>query len=266
MNGNTKVIVLDAETTGTDKRIDQVIELCIQQGLFPDKCQHSSKVWRFKPSILIQPEAQAVHGISAADLADCPRFQECASEVRQALEGADVIVGYNVSFDLEMIHAEFARSGQSPLKLTTTVVDAYALWRQMEPRTLKAAHERFAPRASFDNAHSAGADVAATGRVLLGMLRSFGLAGQTWEAIADICEPERKTWVGPSSHIVINEAGEPILNFGKFKGTCVYDADRDYLRWVAGKDFPRHVQDICKASLDTDRAIFMATIETMQQA
>ena len=63
-----RVIVFDCETTGIDVTKDQVIELCIQHGL--DDGAHS-QVWRIKPSTPIAPAAQAVHGISMADLAEC---------------------------------------------------------------------------------------------------------------------------------------------------------------------------------------------------
>src|SRR5687768_10364436 len=42
------VLVFDVETTGTDRRRDQVIELCVQYGL-----SGASKTWRFKPSVSI---------------------------------------------------------------------------------------------------------------------------------------------------------------------------------------------------------------------
>jgi hypothetical protein len=48
------VLVFDVETTGTDRKRDQVIELCMQRGL--SGTDH--KVWRFKPTVAIHPRAQ----------------------------------------------------------------------------------------------------------------------------------------------------------------------------------------------------------------
>jgi len=60
------IIVFDVETTGTDNRRDQVIELCVQFGVDPGS---PSETWRIKPSVEISPGAQEVHGISMEDLA-----------------------------------------------------------------------------------------------------------------------------------------------------------------------------------------------------
>ena len=65
------IIVFDCETTGIDFTRDQVIELCVQHGLGDDA---TSRVWRMKPAVPIHPAAQAVHGITMADLAACPAF------------------------------------------------------------------------------------------------------------------------------------------------------------------------------------------------
>src|SRR5437762_2568268 len=72
-----RIIVFDVETTGTDKRRDQVIELCVQLGLEGGP----SQTWRIKPDVSIHPGAQAVHGISAEDLEFCPRFGQVAAAI-----------------------------------------------------------------------------------------------------------------------------------------------------------------------------------------
>jgi len=99
-----EVLVFDVETTGTDKRRDQVIELCMQFGL-----EGPSRTWRFRPSCPISPGAQAVHGISIEDLADCPTFAECAEEIAAIFTQHEVIVGYNLSFDIDMLQAAHER-------------------------------------------------------------------------------------------------------------------------------------------------------------
>src|SRR5690349_21225889 len=104
--GDDGVIVFDVETTGTDKRHDQVIELCVQYGLDQDGSLLRHRTWRFRPSVPIHPGAQAVHGISMADLEDCPPFAACADEIAQVFAEARVIVGYNLAFDIDMVQAE----------------------------------------------------------------------------------------------------------------------------------------------------------------
>ena len=172
-------------------------------------------------------------------------------EFRRLFEKADVIVGYNVSFDLDMLQAEFQRAKLPPLDLTEKlIIDPYRLWQQMEPRTLQDAHRRFVG-SGFDEAHSADADIAATARVLRSMLKEFKLSGQSWEEVADLCEPERRKWIGTSHHMQWKD-GVPVIAFGKHAGTALHELaagpDSSYLGWMMSKDFPEHVKRICEGA------------------
>lgn len=253
-----KIIVFDCETTGIDFTKDQVIELCVQHGL--DDTAHS-RTWRIKPSVPIHPAAQAVHGITMADLASCAAFAEYADEIAMVFAQADVIVGYNLSFDVDMLQAEYARINRPPLDLSgKKIVDAFRLWQQCEPRSLQHAHRRFVGD-EFAAAHSASADVAATGRVLVGMLRHFQLDGHDWSQIASVCDPGRASWVGPSRHLRW-ENEVIVLGFGKHMGMPLHELasgpDRSFLLWVLSKDFPLHVGEICKAALERPGDDFVA--------
>jgi DNA polymerase III subunit epsilon len=242
------IIVLDVETTGKDRARDQVIELCIQLGIGADAEQRG---WRFKPSIPIAPEATTVHGITDADVAACSSFGGSASVVASILAGADVIVGYNVAFDLDMLQAELARAGCTPLDLgTKQIVDVLRLWHHVEPRTLAAAHAKFVG-SELSNAHAAGADVSGTARVLEAMLGVFGLADKPWQELAAISDPfpGRDAWIGPSNHVQWRDDGWPVFMFGKNKGCRIDQVDPGFLRWVIAKDFPPHVKEVCRAAL-----------------
>src|SRR3569833_2971440 len=237
-----RIVIFDCETTGIDFQKDQVIELCVQHGLGE---QAQRRTWRIRPSVPLHPAAQAVHGIALEDLAGCPQFGEYADEIIQVFAAADVIVGYNISFDIEMLQADLTHKKS---------VDAFRLWQQCEPRSLQHAHRRFVGD-EFAAAHSASADAAATGRVLVGMLERFKLADQDWQQIASVCDPlpNRASWVGPSRHL--RWEGEAIVvGFGKYAGVPLHEIaagpDRSFLQWVMGKDFPNHVVEICKQALE----------------
>ena len=181
------------------------------------------------------------------DLAGEEPFSAHANEIRRALDRASIVVGYNLRFDLDMLQAEFHRLHQRPADLANKhLVDPLKIWKQCEPRTLEAAHERFVGKAMI-GAHGAQADTAATARVLGGMLRSFGLENESWDEIADLCEPDRHLWIGPSHHIQWrNDA--PTLMFGRHASTPLSKLaarkDGDYLRWILRRDFPPHVNEI----------------------
>lgn len=262
------VLVFDVETTGTDKRHDQVIELCVQYGLSgsPDGSRGPNprtRTWRFLPAVPIHPGAQAVHGISIEDLADCPPFGACSDEILAVFAEARVVIGYNLAFDIDMLQAEYDRLSRPPIDFSgKKIVDAFRLWQQFEPRSLQHAHKRFVGD-SFAAAHSASADVAATGRVLQGMLKDFGLAGQDWDSVAKVCDPEgrlrasRSAWVGPSKHLQWNDDGQIVMTFGKHASVplhVVARTDDGYLRWVIDKDFPPHVGEICKKAIEFRRS------------
>jgi DNA polymerase-3 subunit epsilon len=255
------VLIIDTETTGIDPERDQVIELGVQLGL-TTPWAHNRRTWRFKPSIPIPEEASAVHGITDADVADCPRFADHADNLRAFIENGSVLVGYNVQFDIDMLQAEYRRLAQAPLDLDGKhIIDALALWRQCEPRTLQDAHKRFVGD-SFEGAHGALADVAATGRVLLGMLTSFELnvpdAPDAWAKLAVVCEPERARWIGPSRHIQWDDKERVVLGFGKHAGIDLAALARSkpsYLRWILGGSFPAHVKDACGVAIRDPSAV-----------
>ncbi len=245
----TNIVVLDVESTGKERGTDQIIELCLQLGLGEAA---ESRTWRIKPSVAIHPEAIGVHGITMEDLAGCPAFGAVLPEFHPLLETADVLAGYNVGFDLDMLQAELARAGVLPLDLSRKlIVDVLRLWHHVEPRTLIAAHAKFCGL-PIEGAHQASADVAATARVLTAMLGTFGLADKAWSEIAAISDPfpKRASWLGPSAHVQWDTSGAVVFGFGKYKGNQVGQVDGGFLRWILAKDFPPHVKDICRAALE----------------
>lgn len=252
----TSIIIFDTETTGTNTERDQIIELSIQWGLKDDSPR---KTWRIRPTVPIAPDAQKVHGITMEDLADCPKFSKCADPIRGAFNEAEVVVGYNVRFDLDILQAEYVRLRQPTIDLTgTLIVDPLRLWQACEPRSLQDAHTRFVGQ-EYEDAHSSAADVAATGRVLRGMKKTFGLKDRDWDEIADICEPERRSYIGPSHHFQWRE-GIAVVAFGKHDGKAIHalavEENGGYLRWMLDKDFPQHVKEICRRALAGNQKSF----------
>lgn len=247
-----QIVVLDVESTGKERASDQIIEMCVQLGI---GAAAQARTWRIRPEIPICPEATAVHGITFEDVAACPVFGEVVSEFLPLIAEADVLIGYNVAFDLDMLQAELSRAKLPPLDLAGKhVVDVLRLWHHVEPRTLVAAHAKFCGEELVD-AHQAEADVAATARVLGAMLACFGLADKSWPEIAAISDPfaKRTTWLGPSHHVQWDPSGAVVFGFGKYKGQQVAHADAGFLRWVLAKDFPPHVKKICEVALERRR-------------
>ena len=55
--------------------------------------------------------AERIHGITGAELAAERPFSVYAAQLHEMFSGAEVLIGYNVGFDLDMLQAEFGRAG-----------------------------------------------------------------------------------------------------------------------------------------------------------
>lgn len=96
--------VVDTETTGFSPRHgDRVLELAV---VHLDAAGRVEAQWE----TLVNPGrsvgATHVHGITAADIAAAPRFDDVAEHVAGLLSGR-VVVGHNIAFDLRFLASEF---------------------------------------------------------------------------------------------------------------------------------------------------------------
>jgi len=143
-------IVFDTETTGLDPSADRVIELgCVE---LVNRFPTGRTLHHFinPQGRSVHPEAQAVHGISDADLADKPVFDEILETFLDFIDGAK-LVAHNANFDMGFINAELARLGQ-PYIDPARVVDTLAIARRkhpMGPNSLDALCKRY----GIDNSH-----------------------------------------------------------------------------------------------------------------
>ena len=241
------MIAFDVETTGKNSEFDQIIEISM---CLYDAGQETSYHQLIKPRVDITRGAFRVHGISMEDVQDSPYFEDVADEILEFLNAAEVIVGYNVRFDIRFVEKEFARLGREVQLDKKLVVDPYRIWQAMEPRRLEDAHRRFVG-SEMEHAHSAEHDVQAAVKVLRGVRREFNLEEAAWEDLARITNPEREAWIGLSNHFIWEEE-QVVFGFGKYSGRSLLDVapgDRGYLEWILRSDFPRHVQNLCKGAM-----------------
>jgi DNA polymerase III epsilon subunit family exonuclease len=99
--------VVDVETTGLDPAVDRIVEVAVVRC---DAEGHAVSEW----SSLVHPDRDPgptiVHGITADDLANAPRFAEVAPSLAEQLDGA-VVTAHNLAFDAAFLAAEWARVG-----------------------------------------------------------------------------------------------------------------------------------------------------------
>jgi DNA polymerase-3 subunit epsilon len=237
-----KTLTFDTETTGIDTSTDRVIELCLMGD------DERSMVWRLKPKVPISPEAEAVHGISMNDLKDCPKFIEVSEDIRPYFDDADVIIGYNVGFDIAMISEEFERCAITMDFKKKLIIDPLKLWYHFEKRNLESAYERFLGK-KMEGAHAAEVDVRAARDVLDAMVEQWSLGDRSWEELADLCEPDRHNFVGITNHFLWDDDGRVIFGFGTHKGDRAFH-QKGYLQWMLRGTFPSSVKNSIRAMLD----------------
>src|SRR5690606_25709656 len=142
--GPMREIVLDTETTGLDPETGhRIVEIaCLELvNHLPTGRQFQCYL---NPERDMPAEAEAVHGLTAAFLADKPRLAEIVDEL-MAFIGDAALVIHNAEFDLRFLNAELARL-QRPA-LSCAVVDTLALARRRFPgaqASLDALCRRFA--------------------------------------------------------------------------------------------------------------------------
>lgn len=242
----SKVIVFDVETTGKDTETDQIIEFSVKFGIDPST---KEETFRVRPTIEIHPKAQEVHGISMEDLKECKPFKTLGKKFHKILNQADIWIGYNVSFDITILQAEFKRNGMEEIDLTDKIIiDPFKLWLEKEPRTLENAYKRFVGE-DLHGAHAADIDTKATAEVLSAQIAEYNLGSLTPKEIMLQCDPTRVRWIGPSKHIQWSDAGIPVIAYGgKHNEKSVFElakSDERYCNWMITKGgFPKHVRDI----------------------
>ena len=248
LNLERPLLFFDIESTGLNIASDSIIELCFVK-ILPDGEQRV-KTWRVKPwdyervcQRPINPSAQAVHGISAEDLADCPTFFQIAEEVIEWLSGSD-LAGFNsAKFDLPMLAEEIERvrkfkGVEMDINLhEKKMVDVQTIFHKMEPRNLKAAY-RFYCGQELENAHAAEADTLATYEVLKGQLDRYPDLKNDTTFLANFSTLQKN--VDYAGRLVFGENNEPVISFGKHKGRTareVYMTEPSYFSWIENGDF-----------------------------
>ncbi len=93
------IIAIDTETTGLDPIEDEIIQFSAV-----DAKGHELADFLIKPLFHERwDEAEKINGISPAALANRPTLLDVKDKIEQILNGADLIIGYNTDFDLDML-------------------------------------------------------------------------------------------------------------------------------------------------------------------
>jgi DNA polymerase III subunit epsilon len=143
-------IVFDTETTGLDNNADRVIEIGAVELVNRFSTGRRFHVFINPQGKQIHPDAEKVHGINNAQLADKPVFADIVDGFLDFIDGAK-LVAHNASFDTGFINAEFSRLELPPVE-PSIVIDTLLLARRkhpMGPNSLDGLCKRY----NIDNSH-----------------------------------------------------------------------------------------------------------------
>jgi DNA polymerase-3 subunit epsilon len=166
-------IVLDTETTGLEATEGhRIIEVAALE--LADRRTTGRHFHRYvNPERAIDFAATEVHGLTAEDLADKPRFADIADEFLDFVQGAEVLI-HNAAFDVAFLNAELERSGRPRLETVCKVADTLELARDIHPgkrNSLDALCERYAVDHSRRTLHGALLDAQLLADVWVAMTR-----------------------------------------------------------------------------------------------
>ena len=145
-------IVLDTETTGLDPlRGDRLVEVgCVE--IFNRMPTGQTFHRYFNPERDMPPEAQKVHGLSAAFLSDKPKFGEPdVCEAFLEFVGDAAIIAHNAGFDRGFVNFELDRLGRESL-METRWIDTLGLAQKRFPGMYNSL-DALCKRYSVDNSH-----------------------------------------------------------------------------------------------------------------
>jgi DNA polymerase-3 subunit epsilon len=189
-------IVLDTETTGlAPAEGHRIIEIaCLELHGRRATGRHFHRY--MNPERDIDIGATQVHGMTAEDLLDKPRFADIAEELLEFVEGAELLI-HNAPFDVSFLDAELARLGRPSIAALCTVSCTLAMAREMHPgkkNSLNALCERYAVDHSRRTLHGALLDAQLLADVWLAMTRGqesldIAVAGAAAALAADSGEP-----------------------------------------------------------------------------
>lgn len=170
--------VFDLETTGVDVESSRIVSAHV--GLLD---AHGAVIerhdWLVDPGVEIPAGATAVHGITteharASGVAAAQAITEIVAELGILFTRGTPVVAYNAPYDFTLLHREALRHGVAPLDTPGPIVDPLVIDKAVDKyrrgkRTL--AMTALFYGVDLTDAHDAGADAIAAGRVAQALAR-----------------------------------------------------------------------------------------------
>lgn len=246
------MVSIDTEGTGKNPDDDRIVEFAAVRQ-YPDGSRDRFVV-RVNPGIPIPAETTAIHGITDADVADCPTFAGVAEAIAVTLRDCD-ITGFNArGYDLRILRAEFDRVGVA-FPEGARVVDSYHIARDREHRDLSWAVQFYCGRQHV-GAHGALADAEAAMDVMLAQVARYPDLPRDVAGLDLASGGKQPTWASECGKIRWDADGDAVFAFGTQNvGLRLIDAEHSLLYWILDpkRTFPKDVRALCETVLRGQR-------------
>ncbi|WP_308468755.1 exonuclease domain-containing protein [Rathayibacter soli] len=171
--------VFDLETTGVDVDVARIVTANV--GLIDDSGAVIEGIdWLVDPGVAIPRQASAVHGVSteraqAEGRDPAEAVEEIIAALRSILNRGIPVVAYNAPYDFTVLEREAVRYGLEPLSAPAPIVDPLVIDKALDKyrkgkRTLEVTAQFYG--VELTDAHDAGADAVAAGRVAQAIARA----------------------------------------------------------------------------------------------
>ncbi len=236
------LVFLDLETTGVNVGADRIVEIALLK-IHPDG-KKEEICMKINPTIPIPLETSLIHGIYDEDIIDAPTFQSVAKDIHSFIASTD-LAGYNSNkFDIPLLIEEFTRVNINLDIINIKLIDVQNIFHKLEQRTLSAAYKFYCDK-NLENAHSAAADTNATFEVLLAQLEKYDVLENDVDFLSKFSTVNKN--VDLAGRIVLNDKGEEVFNFGKYKGRIVreiFKIETSYYDWMMKGDFATNTKNV----------------------
>jgi len=238
------IVFFDLETTGVNIGTDKIVEIAVLK-VFPNG-NKESKTWLVNPEIEIPKEASDIHGITNEQVVTEPTFKELASKINEMISGCD-LAGFNSNrFDIPLLAEELMRVGIDFDMNGRKAIDVQVIFHKKEQRTLSAGYQFYCGK-ELEGAHGAEADTNATYEILLAQLEKYDDIGSSVDALSEYSSHEKRADF--AGFILMNEEGQEMFSFGKYKGRTVEEVFKEnpgYNAWMQNADFPLYTKKVLR--------------------
>jgi len=172
--------VFDLETTGIDVETSRIVSATVAV-IDADGVVRERTDWLADPGVEIPAQASAVHGITTERARAEGRMAaevvaEIVASLRSLLERGVAVTVYNAPYDLTLLNREARRHGVAPLSSPAPIIDPLVIDKAVDryrkgKRTLEFAAQFYG--VELLDAHDAGADAIAAGRVAQAIARRY---------------------------------------------------------------------------------------------